>query len=57
MVVSLQITKFKIRKYQPRALSPNLMLTKVSAIRYHSFAKEGPLWNVYPSPSLALISF
>ena len=30
MAVSIQIAKFKLRQYEWRAISPNLMLAKVS---------------------------
>ena len=31
MMLSIQVTKFKFPQYQPRAISPNLMLTKVTS--------------------------
>ena len=34
MMLSIQISKFKFPQNQLRAISPNLMLTKLSAIRY-----------------------
>ena len=39
MAVRIQITKFKFRQYQSRAISPNLMLAKVTPLydMYNSF--------------------
>ena len=34
MTLSIQIAKFKSRQHQLRAISPNLILTKMNAIQY-----------------------
>ena len=35
MTLSIQIAKFKFHRYQMRAISPNLMLTKVTHYTIH----------------------
>ena len=40
MALRDQIAKFKVRQYQLRALSPNLMLTKVSRYTVYCIAEK-----------------
>ena len=37
MTLSIQITKFKFRQYQVRAVLPNLLLTNVTCYTVHVF--------------------
>ena len=48
MTLSIQIAKFKFRQYQLRAVSPNLMLAKVTryTVHFHHGNASATQWFV-----------